>query len=333
MPAGHDTNKSLTLLLSSAGRRVELLRHFRDEAAALGVDLRIVATDLQAPWSSACHEADASAIVPRADDPAFIGATLAVCEEHAVDLVVPTIDPELLPLALNKAAFIARGTEVVISSVDIVRAARDKLATASLFESFGVPVPRSAEPVDVLADPAAWPGPLILKPKGGSSSIGLKRLPSIEALAEETIPEGYVVQEQLVGEEYTVNLYFSPDGEIGCVIPHLRREVRAGEVSKGITRRHEQIEAAGWQVGKALEGARGPLCIQAIATPERRIGVFEINARLGGGYPLVHAAGATFTRWLLAEAIGLPSMVNNEWRADLAMLRYDAAVFVEGQER
>lgn len=334
MPTEHDKTKTLTLLLSSAGRRVELLRHFRRDAAALGLDLRIIATDLQAPWSSACRDADECHVVPRVDDPAYIEETLSICEQHGVDLVVPTIDPELLPLAAHKAAFVAGGTDVLVSSPDIVRTARDKLETARLFERCGVPAPKSAEPAEVLASPDSWTGPVILKPRGGSSSIGLKRLASAATLAGETIPDGYVVQEQLQGEEYTINLYFGPDGEPGCVIPHLRREVRSGEVSKGVTRRHEALEAVSWKVGKALggDGARGPLCIQAIVTPEGRIGVFEINARFGGGFPLAHAAGAAFTRWVLEEAAGLPSTVNNDWRADIAMLRYDAALFVEDMQ-
>ncbi|MDH3661607.1 MAG: ATP-grasp domain-containing protein [Alphaproteobacteria bacterium] len=329
MSAEQGKTKTITLLLSSAGRRVELLRHFRRDAEALGLDLRIVASDLQAPWSAACQDADACHVVPRVDDPAFIEETLAICERHGVDLVVPTIDPELLPLATHKAAFVAGGTDVLVSSRDTAHTARDKLQTARFFEKSDIPVPRSAEPAEVLAAPEAWTGPVILKPRGGSSSIGLKRLPSVAALAEENIPDGYVAQELLRGDEYTISLYFGPDGEPGCVIPHLRREVRSGEVSKGVTRRHDELEAVSWKVGKALAGARGPLCIQAIVTPEGRIGVFEVNARFGGGFPLAHAAGATFTRWILEELAGLPSTVNNDWQADLAMLRYDAAVFIE----
>jgi carbamoyl-phosphate synthase large subunit len=55
--------------------------------------------------------------------------------------------------------------------------------------------------------------------------------------------------------------------------------------------------------------------------------LFEINARFGGGYPIAHHAGATFTKWLLEEAAGMPSSANNEWRSGVRMLRYDQAVF------
>jgi carbamoyl-phosphate synthase large subunit len=55
--------------------------------------------------------------------------------------------------------------------------------------------------------------------------------------------------------------------------------------------------------------------------------VFEINARFGGGYPLAHQAGATFSQWLLEEVAGLPATANDRWQDGVLMLRYDSAVF------
>lgn len=323
---------SLTLLLSSAGRRVELLRLFRSDAEHLGLDLRVVATDMDAPWSPACSEADAYHSVAAADTPAFIDQTLSICGQHSVDLVVPTIDLELEPFARHRADFHACGTELAISSLDTVRLARDKLLTAKLLSDAGIPVPRSATPAEVLASPGDWPGPLMVKPRGGWSSLGLRRLSSVSELSLEDTADDCLVQELLEGEEFTINLYFDRSGTLACVIPHLRYEVRAGEVSKGVTRHHEEIEAVCWSLGKVLTGSRGPVCVQAIVTPDGKIGVFEINARIGGGFPLAHAAGAYFTRWVLEEAAGLPCSANNDWRAGLTMLRYDAAVFIDEPE-
>lgn len=323
------TKRSLTLLLSSAGRRVELMRLLREDAGELGIDLEIVTTDMDADWSPACRIADAAYPVPAADQPAFIEQTLSICERHGIDMVLPTIDLELEPLARHAVDFRARGADVIISSLDMVRLARDKLRTAEVLSEKGVPVPRSTTPDRVLADPEQWPGPLMVKPRGGWSSIGLKKLDQPSDLTLEDLPDGCLVQEFLSGDEYTINLYFDQDGRPVCVIPHFRHEVRAGEVSKGVTRRMEAVEQLGWDFGAAVEGARGPLCIQAIVTAEGRLGLFEINARVGGGYPLAHAAGARFTRWMLEEASGLPSSAGNDWRSDVVMLRYDAAVIVQ----
>lgn len=113
-------------------------------------------------------------------------------------------------------------------------------------------------------------------------------------------------------------------------MPHWRIETRAGEVSKGVTEDVAALRALAPKVIAALPGVRGALCFQAIMDPDKGPAVFEINARFGGGYPLAHRAGATFTQWLLEEALGLPVTAHDRWKAGVKMLRYDEAVFVDG---
>jgi carbamoyl-phosphate synthase large subunit len=142
--------------------------------------------------------------------------------------------------------------------------------------------------------------------------------------------DDYLVQEMWDGAEYTVNLFFDQEGDLRCAVPHRRIEVRSGEVSKGRTERVPALMNAAHQLAAALPGARGPLCFQAIVRPDGSFAVFEINARFGGGYPLAHHAGATFTRWLLEEALCSPCTAHDNWREGVTMLRYDAAVFLDG---
>jgi carbamoyl-phosphate synthase large subunit len=216
---------------------------------------------------------------------------------------------------------------VAVSAPGVVRLARDKLRTAHFLASHGLPAPRTELPQEVLSEPHAWPWPLMAKPRAGSSSVGIRVVSTPDQLAELVAAPEYLVQELLRGEEYTVNLFFDRAGRLRCVIPHLRYEVRAGEVAKGITRRHAQLEATAWALGEALTGARGALCFQAIVDAAGRPVVFELNARFGGGYPLAHRAGARFAQWLLEETSGLPLTAHNHWHDGVLMLRYDHAVF------
>jgi len=140
--------------------------------------------------------------------------------------------------------------------------------------------------------------------------------------------EPYIVQELWRGQEYTVNLFFDASGGLRCVVPHERIEVRAGEVSKGVTRRVPSLSLAAKRLESVLTGAYGPLCFQAIVRDDGSFAIFELNARFGGGYPLAHEAGARFSQWLLEEAAGRPSTANDDWQAGVTMLRYDAAVFL-----
>jgi carbamoyl-phosphate synthase large subunit len=319
--------RACTVLISSAGRRVELIQCFRNGAAALGLDLTVIAVDMDPRMSAACQAADRAVRVPRCDRPEFIDALLGLCLQDHVDLIVPTIDPELEPLSAHAHRFREIGTEVAVSAPGVVRLARDKLRTAHFLASHGLPVPRTGLPQEVLSEPHAWPWPLMAKPRAGSSSVGIRVVSAPDQLAELVAAPEYLVQELLRGEEYTVNLFFDRAGRLRCVIPHLRYEVRAGEVAKGITRRHAQLEATAWALGEALTGARGALCFQAIVEAAGRPVVFELNARFGGGYPLAHRAGARFAQWLLEETSGLPLTAHNHWHDGVLMLRYDHAVF------
>jgi carbamoyl-phosphate synthase large subunit len=317
--------------VSSAGRRVELIQCFRASAAALGIELKVLAVDLAPTMSAACQVADRALAVPRCDHPEFVEVVLGICAEHGVDLVVPTIDPELAPLSREAARFGAVGVRVAVSAPAVVARARDKLATASWLAGLGLPAPRSATVAAARAAPQAWTWPVLAKPRAGSSSIGVQLVAAPEEL--ERLPPDYLVQERLWGTEYTVNLFFDAGGRLRCAIPHRRCEVRAGEVAKGRTERHAALERIAWRLGAVLAGARAALCFQAIVDPAGNPAVFEINARFGGGYPLAHCAGAHFAQWLLEETTERPLTAHNDWRAGVVMLRYDAALFRDEGDR
>jgi carbamoyl-phosphate synthase large subunit len=175
-----------------------------------------------------------------------------------------------------------------------------------------------------------WKWPVILKPIDGSSSAGVlvieqaSQAPKLGGRAAR-----FIAQEFWCGEEYTVNVFFDSSGVMRCAVPHLRREVRAGEVSKARTVRQPAMMDLAGRIGRKLHGPFGALCFQGIVRSDGEAIIFEINARFGGGYPLTHRAGAQFSRWLLEELAGLPVSANDQWVEGVRMLRYDAAVFVE----
>lgn len=319
--------RALRLLLTSAGRRVELIRCFRNAAAELGTELTIFTCDRSPGLSAACQEADHSFVVPPASDPSYVEALREICRAHAIDLLVPTIDPELLPLSLARDGFAAIGTDISISAPEVVKIARDKLVTAHFLAAHGIPAPPTFTPEEAIARAADLQWPMLAKPRHGSSSRMIEIIPDAEALAAHAVGEPFVVQKLLRGREFTINLFFDKEGRLRCAVPHERLQIRAGEVAKGITRRVAALEEVARRIGEALPGARGALCFQAMVTPNDAVSVFEINARFGGGYPLAHAAGACFVRWLLEERANLASTSANDWSEGVLMLRYDAALF------
>jgi carbamoyl-phosphate synthase large subunit len=325
--------KSLTILISSAGRRVGLSRAFRESAEDLGVACRILAVDA-ALDSVASRLADGFWRVPRCTDPGFVPVVLDLCKRERVDLIIPTIDTELPVYSEERERFRAVGSVMWVSHPRTVQIAYDKEETHRWLVENDLATVRQATPAEVLAEPSNWQFPLIVKPRRGSAAIGVRRVETLRQL--EVLTEGQrglIVQEMARGQEHTINVFVDASGKCLCAIPHCRLEVRGGEVSKGVTVKHPPLMEMARQIAERLPGAFGPLNIQCFLDERGGIQVVEINARFGGGYPLAHQAGATFTRWILEETLGRPmTAAFDGWQDDLAMLRFDDAIYLPGSE-
>jgi carbamoyl-phosphate synthase large subunit len=319
--------KTRRVLFSSAGRRVELLNCFRQDAIELGIELKVLAADANSKMSAACQFADNAFMVPHCSDAGFIPALLEICQREKVELLIPTIDTELELLAQAREDFQKLGTLVAVSSVETVKICRDKELTAQVLGKNGISVPKTLSFEEFRADETALKFPIMLKPRRGSSSHGIFRITRREALPNTPdVFRNYIAQELCSGDEYTVNLYFDSMHRVRCAVPHRRIEMRSGEVNKGTTERKNELLQVANKLTTALPGGFGALCFQAILTPEPR--VFEINARFGGGFPLAHQAGAKFSKWLLEQISDVPSSVNDDWESGLTMLRFDQSVFL-----
>lgn len=321
--------ETFTVLLSSAGRRVALLEIFRQALDQLGLLGRLLATD-RSGLAAACHAADASFLVPAAHDAAFVPTMLELCERERVDLVIPTIDPELPVYAHARELFERSGTTVAISSAEVTTIGGDKVATHEWLRGHGFPTVRQSSVREVISEPDRWPWPLIVKPRFGSASIGVSVVRTLAALEAATADAEYVVQTIARGFECTVDVLADRSGRSVCAVPRRRLEVRSGEVSKAITERRPELQELARRICKELPGAYGALNIQMFVDPVGgTVSVIELNARFGGGFPLTWEAGGRFPRWIVEEILDLPSTASSTgWHEGLLMLRYDDAVFV-----
>lgn len=320
------SNAAFPIFVCSAGRRVGLIETFREAGQRLGIATQIIAADLEPDESAACAVSDHAVTLPRCDDPGYADAVLSAARRFAVELVVPTIDPDLLPLARAAADFDAAGIRLHVSGLPAIEVARDKARTSEVLGAAGVPVPRTVTQSDLVADPGQLDWPVFAKPSGGSASRGLQLFRRPEDLPE-SFAEPMIFQDYLDGPEYTVNIFVDSGGRLRTAVPHRRISIRAGEVEKGITVRRDDFREIAEQVVAALPDLRGVACFQVLDDPRRGPKVIEINARFGGGYPLADQAGACFSQWLIEEARGLPASAHDDWRENVTMLRYDCAVF------
>jgi carbamoyl-phosphate synthase large subunit len=322
----------MNVCLSSAGRRVALLEGFRQALRDLAPGGHVYAVDacLTAP---ALRLADAAWQMPHCRAPHFLPSLLDLCRREEIGLLVPTIDTELPVYAAHRGEFAEQGVVVAVSGPETVSIAADKVRTHAWLTSYGFPTARQALAREVLAHPAAWSFPLVVKPRWGSAGKGVEVVASVDALrAVPDLREDSIVQEICPGNEHTVNVLVDREGRCRCAVPHLRMEVRAGEVSKAVTVKHPGLMRLAAEMAETLPDAYGAFNFQCFLSGESDLRVIEINARFGGGYPLSREAGADFPRWMVQEALGQPMEASfDDWQDDLVMLRYDEAVFVTGE--
>jgi carbamoyl-phosphate synthase large subunit len=316
------------VLVSSAGRRVALMDAFRTSLGRLGVSGSIVASDMS-ELAPAMHLADDAFIVPPCTSDEFIPEMLAICEQEGISLVIPTIDTELPMLAAAKDEFAQVGVTVAISGTETVAIGADKHRTHDWLTERGFPTVDQQPLSAVEADGLSYP--VLAKPARGSASKGVHVVESPEALAAVT-GDDMVIQTVAPGLEYTTDTYVDRAGDVRMTVPRQRLEVRAGEVSKGRTGHHEQLEATVAAIAGRLPDAYGALNIQAFVHGAD-VTVIEINPRFGGGFPLSYEAGADLPGWLISEHLGRPLSIG-DWQPGVVMLRYDEAVFfVPGGDR
>ncbi len=322
-------DKEIRILFTSVGRRVELMQAFRDAAWRTGCFLRIYGADLSAT-APALFYCDETRIPPRITDPGYIDALLAMCAEDHIDVLLPTIDTDLLLLSENRERFEAIGTRVLISDPSFIGICRDKRKTAEFFTGRGFFAP------EVCESPEDYHGgfPCFIKPLDGSSSINTHRCETMEELRDAAVlvPKP-IIQPFIEGDEYTVDVLLGFDGRPLSVIPRRRYAVRSGEVMKTRVVMDDRIIR---DCTRMLEGsgAAGPLTIQLI---RRRNGeaadqiedyYIEINPRYGGGAPLSMRAGADTAAMLLCDLMGREPLPQRSMDEEGIYVRFDQSIRV-----
>ncbi len=314
------------VLITCAGRRVELVNAFGNALNQLGLGGKILAADAS-PACPAWQLADVGLTAPRVDAADYLPWLIEMTERHEVGLLVPATDLDLLVLADNRDSFAKAGTTVHVGSPSAVRACRDKAETARRVAAAGL-VPVRTCSLDAFRAEPFWP--CFVKPISGSASRGAERIATSDDLYLHIrrFGEDLIVQEVLEGSEVTIDVYRCRDGTIRCVVPRQRLAVRSGEVEKGITIYDDDLIDATCRLSDQFDGLWGVYCCQCRRVPGQPPRFFEINPRFGGGAPLSIAAGANLPLYLLQEVLGQEVTANlGNFTEHLLMLRYDQAVY------
>ena len=326
---GPGSGRRVNVLFTSVGRRVELVRAFKQAYDDLDLEGNVVSTDVDR-LAPALRESDRPYLVPSLSDPSYLDVVSEIVRSEEIDLVFPLIDPDVPVLARGRATLEASGAHVVVIPDESVRLTADKMLTHELFIALGIPVPITWSADEVLDDRPAFP--LFVKPRFGSAGQHCVRVQSVRELMFflEYVPNP-IVQEYLPGPEITTDVLcdLNAGGELVAAVSRRRIEVRQGEVAKGVTILDPAILAHCEAIAQHLK-AIGPITVQCIMRDDGTSCFTEVNPRFGGGVPLGIAAGVRSAHWLLASACGrhfdLPRL--GAYEIGLYITRFDTSHFL-----
>lgn len=314
------------ILITSAGKRVALVKAFKETLCRFFPDSKVYTTDMNPGMAPAAYVSDGCISVPRVTSEDYIGILQEICRKYNIGLVIPTIDTELAILSANKSVFKTLGVQLCVSDYDFIMMCRDKRNTGSFFEKNGIRVPK---PIDKY-NPRF---PMFAKPFDGSLSSNLHYIRTAEDLTPEILADPKLIFMEYIDkskyQEYTVDMYYGKDHELKMAVPRERIEIRAGEINKGRTVK-SFLETYIHQHLAHIDGCIGCICGQFFYDKSCNdvVGI-EINPRFGGGYPLSYAAGANYAEFLIREYfLGESISYSSNWTDGMLMLRYDDAIFV-----
>ncbi len=314
----------MRILFTGVGRRIELLQAFRNAALVLNKNLKIYGADM-AGTAPALAYCDYTRKVVSMKDAGYIQNLVDICATDHIDLLIPTIDTDLLVLSEKQEKFAAIGTKVMISSPDKIRICRDKNNTSQFFVDCGLYAPMPVN--DWQEYKAGYPA--FIKPKDGSSSINAYRVDSVEELEVYAGQvEDYIVQPFVDGREYTIDIFCDWHGEPITVVPRERLQVRAGEVLKTKICMDEKMIEEAKVLCKAFKPC-GPMTVQLIRDKDGVDWFIEINPRFGGGAPLSMKAGARSAESILKLMDGEAVSYQQDIADGAIYSRFDQSVCIQ----
>ncbi len=244
-------------------------------------DYNIIALDGEL-LGAGLYAAKIAYLIPYAKDSNYINKMLEICQREKIALLFPGLDAELMPLSLNRDAFEAIGTTVVVSRPEVILISDDKQQTYDQLVKAGVNVPFTSSVEDFIPNEESFP--LILKQKvGGARSKNVYVIKNSSEWKSTMAKIGesssdFIVMEYIEGDEYTCGTINLDNSCKGAIV--MKRILRDGDTNKCFTEKNEVIEKEVRLVVETIKpfGA----CNVQLRMRNGKPYVFEINARCSG---------------------------------------------------
>jgi carbamoyl-phosphate synthase large subunit len=281
--------------------------------------IKVIGVDSD-PLSAGLYLCDKGHVIHNADHPKFIDDILRICDIEKPNLMLPGPDLGILKISKIKELLAKRGVLVLCPDYDTTSIFVNKKMTYQKLESLGIPIPK-------IFTKKSLKFPCVIKPSYGSGGKDVYFVRNkTEFNSHISKVKQPVIQELLVGTEYTVDIFSDLDGIPLSIIPRKRIQTESGVSIKGVTVYDKIIIDYCDKIARKLR-LIGPSCIQCIKN-KRSVKFIEVNLRFGGGSILSLKADPSIVSNLIKIGRGEKPTPSKNFEIGLTMLRYYKEVFV-----
>lgn len=240
----------------------------------------------------------------------YIQFLLTVCRQYGLNGIIPLTDLEIDVINRHRDAFDEAGIVLCMQGKDVLSIVRDKYALYSKFIlDDNVPSVKTSLLKDI---PEDFPFPCIAKPYNGRSSEGLIRNATKEQVSAIENKNGYIVQEQLDGNVFTVDYVRNSKSRKDAAVP--RQELLRTKNGAGLTvqtYRDEQLIGLVSYIGQILD-INGCVNMEFIHSRGNYY-LIDINPRFSAGVAFSLISGYNMVlnhiRCFIGEDIDKPSKI------------------------
>ncbi len=320
--------KILNVLVTGAGAPGIVGTIYSLKSNSDGVKVNIITCDIQ-PDSVGRYLSNKFYQVPPPERSDFINALLDISDREKIEVILPQVTRELIPLAENKHLFESRGIRIAISSKRSIEIANDKWNITEAAIECGVPAPVSIltknerEFIKAVQELGYPEKKVVVKPRLSNGLRGLRILTEekwdvnrflsekpesleislqdiLDILRKGNWPE-LIVQEFLPGIEYTVDV-FRGNSEV-IAIPRLREKIRSGITFCAKIEFRKDLELYSISLAEKLD-LKYSFGFQFKLSENGDPKLLECNPRIQGTMVASTFAGSNIIWWAIKEALG-----------------------------
>lgn len=320
----------MNLLITCPGKRVEMVRMFREEFNRFGSDVIATGNSNMLP---ALYMANRSYIAPEISSEGYIEFLLDICKKENIKGILTMLDADIMILSANIKRFEEIGVVSFIASNSMAKVCDDKFLTYKFLVDNQFNCAKTYNDLGKFL--SAYENdeidfPVFLKPNIGDGSRGVCKINNLYELKNYIEKkDNLIIQQYLDGVELDADVYVDIiTGEVVDLFIKRKISTTIGGADKVVSYFDCEVVQLINELCKSLK-IRGPIDIDLFKMGNRYY-ISEINPRLGANYICAHELGVNFCKLIYKNMIGeVNSPRYTEYKTNLYMIKYDKLLVLD----